>query len=215
MPTYRFTANVPTRVEIDFIDVVGGEYGPQVRINGKFAAAGETLAKAYGYLPGKAPDSLTELLRAGVIGDMPGVLPESKDDKPLAVKPRAKSIMVTARQPAGQKYATTYAEVIGGAKPAPQAAPQAPAVAQTNVVAAPADYYPPPQETGAPPAQAPQIAPQGHAAAYSNPLYLSLVEFVRDQVVPLMAHVGPSGLEPSPESFAAMVNSLWIYESKR
>ena len=200
MAILKLAPNLPLRLAVKYIDAAppsDAKYSPQARI--------KTDTNDILYLPGHATDSFAELQRAGVIVGPPASLPMTPGEKMVAVQVKAggTDVIVTLEQAAGEKHGKVKVALANGGTGNGATPPQA----------VPAAYTPPQQETGAPPIVAVTTAPAGSEtpllATYDNPLYLSLVQFVRDDVIPMLDG------EASPESFAAMVNTLFIFESKR
>ena len=205
----KLTANVPTKVHIRYLDAVGGEYGPQARIKGRFTHANGQSEDAILYIAGAAPDAFAELHRAGVIASPVVELPAQKADKPVNVPTLVSDVVLLSELLAGEKYPRLRVSTNGGngTPPAAQAAPQT--FAQR--LDATESFAPWEQkETGAPPANAAPAASQtAPRASYDNPLYLSIVQFVFGTVASEL-----NG-EFSAESLAAMVNTLFIAESRK
>jgi len=204
MATLKLAPNLPVRLAVKYVDAVppnDPKYGPQTRLK---MDNGDLL-----YLNGKASDTLTELYQKGVIAEIPSVLPTvpGQDKVNVKLRPGVKDVTLTLEQPAGEKYGTV--RVAGGNG--------APPPAQQPSPASPAPYVPPPQETGAPPASSAHVGHIGGQPArggmYTNPLYVSIVEFVCRDIVPVVQN--GSGLRMTSEAISAMVAQVWIQECKQ
>jgi hypothetical protein len=216
MATYRFTSNVPTKVVVKYLDAVGGQYGPQLRIKGTFTTEGVAPRDEYAYLPGDIADVCNELLRAGVIKEIPDVFPE-EGGKAITVKPVLKEFMLVADQPAGQKYQTTRIVTKPSAAAAAPQAPPAPAQQYAETGAPPASAAPAPRATtshavGQPGTQAQALDTTGKRTTYSNALYANIIEFVTDEIVPRVQN--GAGLRMTPEAIVAAAATLFIQEMK-
>ena len=147
----RFDPNDPVEInEAKFIDLVGGKYGPQVRIKGTINGQENALA----YLPGQASDVLTALMIAGVILDAPDTLPAEDDRRGFQLqRGPTREFTVTLSQRNGQKE--TRIETPETATPEGPVAP-APVAPKPVVAAKPAAKAVPVAKAAAPaPAPAP------------------------------------------------------------
>jgi len=117
-PIIKFDKNVPVRIDdAKYLDLVGGQYGPQVRVKGTINGQENAIA----YLPGQVADVLTNLLVAGVILEAPSHYPDNDDRRGFALqRGETRSFSVTLSEVGGEK--DTLIDV-GGAASAPVAAP--------------------------------------------------------------------------------------------
>jgi len=133
-PIIKFDRNVPVRIDdAKYLDLVGGQYGPQVRVKGTINGQENAIA----YLPGHVADVLTNLLVAGVILEAPAHYPDNDDRRGFALqRGETRSFSVTLSEVGGEK--DTLIDV-GGAAPVAAPAPQPPrAVSPKPAPAAPA-----------------------------------------------------------------------------
>jgi hypothetical protein len=147
MPTYKLAPNLAATVDIKYLDIVGSQYGPQIRINGKVDGVDN-----YVYLPGNLPDQLTTLIAAGVIANQAYTMDVAEGAKPVAVKALRKRIQIALDQPAGVKHGTLKIVALSngttngnGATPAPAAAAGA-SVAGSSAAPAAAEPPAPPSD---------------------------------------------------------------------
>ena len=117
-PIIKFDKNVPVRIDdAKYLDLVGGQYGPQVRVKGTINGQENALT----YLPGHVADVLTNLLVASVILEAPSHYPDNDDRRGFALqRGETRSFSVTLSEVGGEK--DTLIDV-GGAASAPVAAP--------------------------------------------------------------------------------------------
>jgi len=117
-PIIKFDKNVPVRIDdAKYLDLVGGQYGPQVRVKGTINGQENAIA----YLPGHVADVLTNLLVAGVILEAPSHYPDNDDRRGFALqRGETRSFSVTLSEVGGEK--DTLIDV-GGSVSAPVAAP--------------------------------------------------------------------------------------------
>jgi len=117
-PIIKFDKNVPVRIDdAKWLDLVGGQYGPQVRVKGTINGQENAIT----YLPGHVADVLTNLLVAGVILEAPAHHPDNDDRRGFALqRGETRSFSVTLSEVGGEK--DTLIDV-GGALSAPVAAP--------------------------------------------------------------------------------------------
>lgn len=125
----RFDDNIPVEInDAKYLDLVGGKYGPQVRIKGTINGEENSLA----YLPGSVADVLTALLVAGVITEAPAQYPEPEDKRGIMLQKGAtRQFTVTLSKRGGEK------ETIIGTTTTPAAAP-APAIINRTIHTPPA-----------------------------------------------------------------------------
>jgi len=123
-PIIKFDRNVPVRIDdAKYLDLVGGQYGPQVRVKGTINGQENAIA----YLPGHVADVLTNLLVAGVILEAPAHYPDNDDRRGFALqRGETRSFSVTLSEVGGEK--DTLIDV-GGAAPVAAPAPQPPRAA--------------------------------------------------------------------------------------
>lgn len=195
MPTYKLAPNIAATVEIKYLDIVGGSYGPQVRINGKVDGVDN-----YVYLPGNLPDQLTQLISQGVIANDQYQMDVAEGAK-VAIKPLKKRIQLALDQPAGQKHGQLKIIALSNGNGAPAPAAAAPSASGN---------FPPLANASAPPVE--QHAPQTDEAKPSlKALYKSATAFVLTEIVPLYvkAEIGCTD-----EAVGSMVATLFIAAAK-
>lgn len=186
MGLIKLAANLPTRVKIKYLDVRKKDHDPYVGINGSILYDNGTAEEGMILLPGSAPDVLSELARAGIIASVPNSMPERSGDK-INVKVSVSDVMLTARLPAGEKYASL-------------------AAIQTSQVGV-GNGHPSPAPTAAPPAAPAPVPPV--ALAWRDPLYLQVLMFVRSEVASQL-------IQPvTNESILTAAATLFIAADKR
>lgn len=107
MPIVKLAPNVPEAIELKYVDVKIGTYGPQLQLKGRGKDGGDRIV----YVP---VDCSPALVKAGAS------LVET--DKGQTYKPVAGWWVAEKRQAAGEKYGTTYLYPEGQA-PAPKVTP--------------------------------------------------------------------------------------------
>ena len=125
----RFDDNIPVEInDAKYLDLVGGKYGPQVRIKGTINGEENSLA----YLPGTVADVLTALLVHGIIVEAPAQYPEPEDKRGIMLQRGAtRQFTVTLSKRGGEK------ETIIGTTTTPAATP-APAIINRTIHTPPA-----------------------------------------------------------------------------
>jgi hypothetical protein len=97
--TFKFAPNVQAKADVKYMDIVPGQYGPQIRIKGKINGK-ESVA----YLPGKLPDVITVLVSAGVIPRGTDYLVDVEEA--FEIKPLQRQFTMMKQQAAGEKNGT-------------------------------------------------------------------------------------------------------------
>src|SRR5688572_928165 len=115
MPIVKLAPNMPVAVQAKYLDIIPGNYGPQVRVKGAF----NDVTDAMMFLPGKLPDVLTALVAGGVLTQVP-VTPDPLPERGFALTPSKKHFTVTLAQLAGEKYGKLSVSANGAA---PEGAP--------------------------------------------------------------------------------------------
>ncbi len=200
MAIQKLAPNVPLRATIKYLDIVPSKYGPQARI--------KTDADDLIYLPGKAPDAIQALLRAGVISSPPTELPQAEGDNKVAcvVNAGARDVTVTNTVEAGQKYGRLTIVAGGNGTPpkqfkdtlddgAPPPWEQEPPMS-TRVASEPDPYAPVPKA----------------ADAYSNMRYAAIAEWALKNVRPAFE---AAEIPVDASAMAAIIATLYIADSKR
>ena len=113
----RFDDNIPVEInEAKYLDLVGGKYGPQVRIKGTINGEENSLA----YLPGSVADVLTALLVHGIIVEAPAQYPEPEDKRGIMLQRGAtRQFTVTLSKRGGEKETIIGTTTTAAAAPAP------------------------------------------------------------------------------------------------
>lgn len=91
---YKLAPNVPVHAQLKFADVVGSQYGPQVKVKAIIAGAEEHV-----YLPGAATDAVSALLAAGVIAAPPDTFPAPSDTHGIALRLAYRDVVLTLDKP--------------------------------------------------------------------------------------------------------------------
>jgi hypothetical protein len=112
MAIQKLAPNIPVDINVQYCDIVPGNFGPQVRLKGSIDGE-ESLV----FLPGKVWANLKALRSAGAIDASQEV--NEEPEKAEAVAMLAKSLRLNLVKGASDKYANLDVRIIGNGAPKP------------------------------------------------------------------------------------------------